>query len=88
MMRIKEQRICDASFYNIYWEFNLNYEKFLFGRLCDSICMALLVARVGLVLWLDYVLVVHSLGTESGTVLCLGYGMLVWPVIAECVAWL
>ena len=36
MMRIKAQRICDASFYNIYWEFNLNYGKFRFGRLNDG----------------------------------------------------
>ena len=35
-MRIKAQRICDVSFYNIYWEFNLNYEKFIFVRLCDG----------------------------------------------------
>ena len=33
MMRIKAQRICDTSFYNKYWEFNLNYGKFRFGRL-------------------------------------------------------
>ena len=36
MMRIKAQRICDASFYNIYWEFNLKYGKFIFRRLCDG----------------------------------------------------
>ena len=35
-MRIKAQRIRDASFCNIYWEFNLNYRKFRFGRLCDG----------------------------------------------------
>ena len=35
-MRIKGQIIYDASFYNIYWEFNLNYGKFRFGRLCDG----------------------------------------------------
>ena len=35
-MRIKAQRIPDASFCNIYWEFNLNYRKFRFGRLCDG----------------------------------------------------
>ena len=37
MMRIKAQRIRDASFYNIYWEFNLNYGKFRFEGLCDGI---------------------------------------------------
>ena len=36
MMRIKAQRIRDANFYNIYWEFNLNYGKFIFRRLCDG----------------------------------------------------
>ena len=36
MMRIKVQGIHDANFYNIYWEFNLNYGKFRFGRLCDG----------------------------------------------------
>ena len=36
MIRIKAQRIRDASFYNIYWEFNFNYGKFIFGRLCDG----------------------------------------------------
>ena len=36
MMRIKAQMIRDANFYNIYWEFNLNYGKFRFGRLCDG----------------------------------------------------
>ena len=30
------KRICDANFYNIYWEFNLNYRNFRFGRLCDG----------------------------------------------------
>ena len=29
-----------------------------------------------------------NLGIGSGTVLCQGYGMLVWPVMADCVAWL
>ena len=41
-----------------------------------SLCMALLVARVGLVLLPDYGLVIDSLGTESGTVLCPGCNML------------
>ena len=35
-MRIKAQSIHDANFYNIYSEFNLNYGKFRFGRLCDG----------------------------------------------------
>ena len=38
--------------------------------------MALLTARVGLVLWPYYSLVVDSLGTGPGTILCFGYGML------------
>ena len=33
MMRIKAQRIRDTSFYNKYWEFNLNFGKFRFRRL-------------------------------------------------------
>ena len=33
-MRIKAQRIRDANFYNIYWEFDLNYGKLRFERLC------------------------------------------------------
>ena len=36
LMRIKAHRIHDANFYNIYWEFNLNYGKFRFERLCDG----------------------------------------------------
>ena len=36
MMRIKAQMIRDDSFYNIYWEFNPNYGKFIFERLCDG----------------------------------------------------
>ena len=36
VMRIKAQRIRDTSFNNIYWEFNLNYGKFRFGRLGDG----------------------------------------------------
>ena len=50
--------------------------------------MALLAARVRLVLWPNYGLVVDSFGTRPGTVLCPGCGMLVWPVMVECVAWL
>ena len=42
--------------------------------------MALLVVHEGLVLWLDYGLVVDNLGTGPGTVLCLGCGMVVWLV--------
>ena len=38
--------------------------------------MALLEARVGLVLWPDYGLVMDSHGTGSRTVLCLGCNML------------
>ena len=49
--------------------------------------MALLVACVGLVLWSDYGLVVDSLGIGPRTVLCPSCGMLVWPVMVECVAW-
>ena len=33
IMRIKAQRIRDTSFYNKYWEFNLNFGKFRFRRL-------------------------------------------------------
>ena len=32
MMRTKAQRIRDTSFYNKYWEFNLNYGKFRFEK--------------------------------------------------------
>ena len=50
--------------------------------------MAWLAACVRLILWPDYCLVVDSLRIGSGAVLCSGCGMLVWPVMAECVAWL
>ena len=38
--------------------------------------MALLAARVGQVLWPDNGLVMDSLGTGSGTILCMGCNML------------
>ena len=47
-----------------------------------SLCMALLAARVGLVLWPDYGLVVDSPRTKSRIVLYVVFGMIVWPVMA------
>ena len=46
----------------------LNYELSL--ELSYSLCMALLAAHVGLVLWTDYGLVMDSLGSRSRTFLC------------------
>ena len=53
-----------------------------------SLCIALLAARVVLVLWPNYGLVVDSLRTGPRTVLCPGCGTLLWLVMVECVAWL
>ena len=36
-------------------------------------------------LWPGFGLDLDSLGAGSGTVLCLGYGMVMWPVMAVCV---
>ena len=44
------------------------------------------VAYVWLVLWPNYGLVVDSLRTESGTVLCPVSGIIVWPIMASGVA--
>ena len=40
-----------------------------------------------LVLWPNHGLDVDSPGTESGTILYPICGMIVWPVMACCVAW-
>ena len=43
--------------------------------------MALFIACVWLVLWPNYCLVVDSLWTESGTVLCCVGGIIVWSIM-------
>ena len=48
--------------------------------------MTLLVACVWVVLWPNYGLIVDSLWTESGTVLCLVGGIMVWPIMASGMA--
>ena len=48
--------------------------------------MAFFLACVWLVLWPNYGLVVDSLPTESGIVLCPVGGIIMWPVMASGVA--
>ena len=51
-----------------------------------SLCMTLFVAYVWLVLWSNYGLVVDSLLTEFGTIVCPVGGITAWPVTAGGVA--
>ena len=59
-----------------FWTRVQDYPVAMWGRMCGMIMACL---------WPGFSLDLDSLGVGSGTVLCLGCGMFMWPVMTVCV---